>query len=128
MIKDALSELEVDVHLEITPVSAVKSEDNDVLHFDDGSTISAKKLLFATGRTPNTALGLESVNLAPNGYLHVDETMLVTHETNQTNSWLYAIDDVNGRVLLQHQRRYQARVAADAIIARAKGFEPDTRS
>ena len=29
------------------------------------------------------------------------------------NDWLYAIGDVNGRSLLTHMGKYQARVAAD---------------
>ncbi|MDQ5833691.1 MAG: pyridine nucleotide-disulfide oxidoreductase, partial [Actinomycetota bacterium] len=32
------------------------------------------------------------------------------------NDWLYAIGDVNGRALLTHMGKYQARVAADVIL------------
>lgn len=127
MLKDALTGLGVDVRLGITPVSAAMSNDSVIVHFDDGSVISAQELLFATGRTPNTSVGLESINLTPNGFLHVDDTLLIKHETNVVEPWIYAIGDVNGRAVLQHQGRYQARVAADAIIARAKGLKLDTR-
>jgi len=36
--------------------------------------------------------------------------------------WLYALCDSNNRVVLQHQGKYQAHVAANAIIVRAKGI------
>jgi dihydrolipoamide dehydrogenase len=35
--------------------------------------------------------------------------------------WLYASGDVNGRALLTHQGKYQARAAGAAIVARARG-------
>jgi pyruvate/2-oxoglutarate dehydrogenase complex dihydrolipoamide dehydrogenase (E3) component len=34
----------------------------------------------------------------------------------RANEWLYAIGDVNGRAHLTHMGKYQARVAADAIL------------
>jgi dihydrolipoamide dehydrogenase len=41
------------------------------------------------------------------------------------SEWLYAVGDVNGRVLLTHQGKYQARAAGDVIAARAKGEDVD---
>jgi pyruvate/2-oxoglutarate dehydrogenase complex dihydrolipoamide dehydrogenase (E3) component len=35
--------------------------------------------------------------------------------------WLYAVGDVNGRALLTHMGKYQARIAGDVIAARAEG-------
>jgi len=49
-----------------------------------------------------------------------DDTLRV-----QGHDWLYAVGDVNGRVLLTHQGRYQARAAGDVIAARANGDEID---
>jgi dihydrolipoamide dehydrogenase len=37
------------------------------------------------------------------------------------DGWLYAAGDVNRRVLLTHQGKYQARAVGDVIVARAKG-------
>ena len=34
------------------------------------------------------------------------------------SDWLYAIGDVNGRALLTHMGKYQARIAADHILGR----------
>jgi pyruvate/2-oxoglutarate dehydrogenase complex dihydrolipoamide dehydrogenase (E3) component len=35
--------------------------------------------------------------------------------------WLYAAGDVNGRALLTHMGKYQARICGDVIAARARG-------
>ena len=51
--------------------------------------------------------------------------MLRVDETGRVGAveggWLYAAGDVNGRALLTHQGKYQARGVADAICARAAG-------
>lgn len=83
----------------------------------DGSTVSADELLVATGRHPATdGLGLEALGLEVVRGIPVDDTMLVTG-----TDWLYAVGDVNGRALLTHQGKYQARAAGEAIAARVNG-------
>ena len=49
--------------------------------------------------------------------LTVDESAAVAG----AEAWLYAVGDVNGRALLTHQGKYQARIAGNAIVARAAG-------
>jgi dihydrolipoamide dehydrogenase len=44
--------------------------------------------------------------------------------TSVSGGWLYAVGDVNGRNLLTHMGKYQARICGDVIAARAKG-KPD---
>ena len=39
----------------------------------------------------------------------------------EQDAWLYAVGDVTHRALLTHQGKYDARIAGDAIAARAKG-------
>ncbi|MFF2633178.1 dihydrolipoyl dehydrogenase family protein [Microbacterium sp. NPDC058021] len=91
------------------------------LELSDGALVHAEKVLVATGRTPRTTdLGLDAVGLTPGGWLDVDDTMLV-----RGTDWLYAVGDVNGRVLLTHQGKYQARAAGDVIAARAAGATVD---
>jgi pyruvate/2-oxoglutarate dehydrogenase complex dihydrolipoamide dehydrogenase (E3) component len=90
----------------------------------DGEQIEADELLVAIGRTPNTQdIGLETIGLKPGAWLPVDDTMRVLQEdgTLLGDGWLYAAGDVNRRVLLTHQGKYQARAAGDVIVARAKG-------
>ncbi len=92
---------------------------------DDGSLIEADEILVATGRRPNvTDIGLESAGLpAAGGPIQVDTSM---RATGVPGGWLYAVGDVNGRNLLTHMGKYQARVCADAIAARAREL-PDDR-
>ncbi|MEV3937543.1 NAD(P)/FAD-dependent oxidoreductase [Glycomyces sp. NPDC049804] len=99
----------------------VERTEGDVLLETDKGTVAATELLVATGRRPNTAdLGLESIGLDPADRLAVDDTLLV-----DGFDWLYAVGDVNGRALLTHQGKYQARAAGDVIAARAKGRPVD---
>lgn len=94
----------------------------------DGETIDTDEVLVATGRKPNTAdLGLEQVGLAPGSWLTVDETLRVLDLDGNLlgDGWLYAAGDVNRRVLLTHQGKYQARAVGDVIVARAIGGQVD---
>ena len=59
----------------------------------------------------------EAIGLEPGAWLTVDSTMRVE---GVEGGWLYAAGDVNRRVLLTHQGKYQARAAGDVIVARAK--------
>ncbi|HEY8581555.1 MAG TPA: pyridine nucleotide-disulfide oxidoreductase, partial [Capillimicrobium sp.] len=79
------------------------------------------ELLVAAGRTPRTAgIGLETVGLEAGGYLDVDDYLAV----RGTEGWLYAVGDANGRNLLTHMGKYQARVCGAAIAANARHVEP----
>ncbi|MET8232804.1 NAD(P)/FAD-dependent oxidoreductase [Micromonospora sp. NPDC005298] len=86
----------------------------------DGGRVEADEVLVAIGRTPNTGdIGLESIGLTPGAWLAVDDTLRVVGG----GEWLYAAGDVNRRVLLTHQGKYQARAVGDVIVARATGQE-----
>jgi pyruvate/2-oxoglutarate dehydrogenase complex dihydrolipoamide dehydrogenase (E3) component len=95
------------------------------VRLDDGSLIEADEILVATGRRPNvTDIGLETAGLpTTNGPVPVDASM---RATGVPGGWLYAVGDVNGRNLLTHMGKYQARVCADVIAARVRGL-PDDR-
>ena len=96
---------------------------------DAGATLTADKLLVATGRHPALeGVGLDSVGLsAPEGRplrITTDSTGLVHHAADNEASgspWLYAAGDAAGRALLTHQGKYGARATGDAIAARARG-------
>jgi dihydrolipoamide dehydrogenase len=80
---------------------------------EDGREISAEEILVAVGRRPATAdLGLETVGLEPGKYIPVDDHLRTTHD------WLYAVGDCNGRALLTHMGKYQARLAGDVILGK----------
>ncbi|MBK4347463.1 dihydrolipoyl dehydrogenase family protein [Lacisediminihabitans changchengi] len=101
--------------------SAKRTDVGVELTLDDGSTVVADEVLVAVGRVPRTMdLGFEAIGLTPGDWLDVDDTMLV-----KGFDWLYACGDVNHRVLLTHQGKYQARAAGDVIAARALGTPVD---
>ncbi len=87
---------------------------------EDGDAVSGDRLLVAIGREPRThELGLESVGLTPGTSIEVDDALRVPG-----HDWLYAIGDVNGRALLTHMGKYQARIAADAILGGSVRMRP----
>jgi pyruvate/2-oxoglutarate dehydrogenase complex dihydrolipoamide dehydrogenase (E3) component len=113
--------------------SAVHRDDTGTVHITltDGEQIDADEFLVAVGRRPNTAdLGLDSIGLTPGAWLTVDDTLRVlgTDGTPVGEGRLYAAGDVNRRVLLTHQGKYQARAAGDLIVARARGAKVDDRA
>jgi pyruvate/2-oxoglutarate dehydrogenase complex dihydrolipoamide dehydrogenase (E3) component len=90
------------------------SADGVVLTLEDGRTFTGEELLVAVGRRPNTdGVGLETFGLEGGRPVDVDETMRVPGQ-----DWLYVVGDANGRVLLTHMGKYQARLAADHILGR----------
>ncbi|WP_328532566.1 NAD(P)/FAD-dependent oxidoreductase [Micromonospora zamorensis] len=119
LVMESLREAGVSVRLGANAVS-VSRGDSGTVHVDtaDGEQVEADEVLVAVGRIPNTQdIGLENVGLAPGVWLAVDDTLRVVGG----GGWLYAAGDVNRRVLLTHQGKYQARAAGDVIVARARG-------
>jgi len=97
-----------------------------VLQLDDGSEITGEELLVAVGRAHNTDdIGLESVGLEPGGPLGVDDRLRVQ---GVDGDWLYAAGDVNGRALLTHQGKYQARLVGDIVAGRDREAWADRRA
>lgn len=87
-----------------------------VATLQDGRTLEGDELLAAVGRRPATDdLGLAAVGLEPGRYVEVDDTL---RATGVAGGWLYAVGDCNGRALLTHMGKYQARIAADVILGR----------
>ncbi len=96
------------------------------LSLEDGTELVGDELLVATGRRANTDdLGLESVGLEPGGTLEVDDRLRVRQVDG---GWLYAVGDVNGRALLTHQGKYQARLVGDLIAGRDRRDVADDRA
>jgi pyruvate/2-oxoglutarate dehydrogenase complex dihydrolipoamide dehydrogenase (E3) component len=114
LVKAALLEQGVDVHTGVQAVEARREGGRVALVLSEGRTLEAEEILVAVGRRAQTGtLGLATVGLEPDAYVSVGDDMRVSgHE------WLYAIGDVNGRALLTHIGKYQARVAAEQILGR----------
>ena len=125
-VSRGLTEAGVDIRtgVSVTELSRPGGIGPVAISLDNGDQIEADEILFAIGRTPNTAdIGLETVGLTPGSWLDVDDTCLAR---GVSGNWLYAMGDANHRALLTHQGKYQARMAANAIGARAHGEPLDT--
>ncbi|PRB06918.1 NAD(P)/FAD-dependent oxidoreductase [Microbacterium sp. MYb64] len=119
-VAEGLRALGVDVRLGVATESVSRDADG-VTVTTDGGDVHAAEILVATGRTPRSGdIGLETVGLPAGRSIRTDDTLRVPGV-----DWLYAVGDVNGRVLLTHQGKYQARAAGDVIAARAKGEPVD---
>ena len=116
-----LKELGVDVRTGTGTTSVHRGANGVTITLDGGEEITATEVLAATGRSPRSGdIGLDVAGLEPGRWIETDDTLRVPG-----SDWLYAVGDVNGRVLLTHQGKYQARAAGDVIVARAKGDDVD---
>jgi len=83
-----------------------------VVTTSDGTTAEADRLLVALGRVPDTeGLGVEALGLPAGESIEVD-----AHCRVPGHDWLYAVGDINGRALVTHMGKYQARIAADHLL------------
>ncbi len=122
-VRDALEQRGVRVHTGTRAVGVAGDADGLTVQLDDETRVSGDRLLVAIGRKPLTeGLGLETVDLQSGGYVEVDDHMCVVGAPG-----LYAVGDVNGRSLLTHSGKYQARIAADHILGHPATAWADTR-
>ncbi|MFF0234469.1 dihydrolipoyl dehydrogenase family protein [Micromonospora sp. NPDC005254] len=130
-VTQSLREAGVSVQLGAEATSVSRDGDGTVhITLTDGDQVEADEILVAIGRTPNTHdVGLDRIGLKPGAWLTVDDTLRVVDGAGALigDGWLYAAGDVNRRVLLTHQGKYQARAVGDVIVARARGEAPDER-
>jgi pyruvate/2-oxoglutarate dehydrogenase complex dihydrolipoamide dehydrogenase (E3) component len=110
-LEAAFRERGIDVRVGVTAESVDRRGASVHVQCSDGRPIESQEILVAVGRHPLTDdLGLETVGLTPGETIDVDDTLRVSGLP-----WLFAIGDVNGRSLLTHMGKYQARVAAQVI-------------
>jgi len=122
LVAESLRDRGVDVRFDamVTKVS----RDGDVqIELAEGPPVVADELVVAVGRRPHTDdLGAESVGLEPGESIEVNDQM---RATAVDGDWLYAVGDVNGRSLLTHMGKYQARAAADLIMGKDAAVTAD---
>ncbi|HEX5614822.1 MAG TPA: NAD(P)/FAD-dependent oxidoreductase [Acidimicrobiia bacterium] len=114
-VRAALEREGITVHLDAR-VTATRRDGDGPVHVTlaDGTEIVGDELLVAAGRRPTTGdLGLDAVGLEPGAFIDVDDRL---RARGVPGGWLYAIGDCNGRALLTHMGKYQARIAADVIL------------
>ncbi|MCF6471071.1 NAD(P)/FAD-dependent oxidoreductase [Nonomuraea sp. MG754425] len=123
LLAESFAEQGIDVrtHTEAVRVERPEPGGKVTVHLAEGPPLEADELLVATGRHPATRdLGLDTVGLPDGATVPVDDSM---RATGVADGWLYAVGDVNGRALLTHMGKYQARICGDVIAARARGDE-----
>ena len=92
-------------------VQQVRSDDASiVITLDGGEEISGSRLLVATGRTVDlSGLGLESVGLAGEKFIEVDEHM-------RAGDGLWAMGDVTGKAMFTHMAVHQSGIIGSDIL------------
>ena len=120
MVQESLTRAGVDVRLgsKIMKVNRIGKIVTVIL--SDGGVIEGTELLIATGRKARTAgMTLQLVGAGYEGaWIEVDDSMCVS---SVPDGWLYAVGDPNGRALMTHIAKYQAKIAGGSIVAKARG-------
>ncbi|NRQ38122.1 NAD(P)/FAD-dependent oxidoreductase [Nonomuraea sp. NN258] len=126
LLAKSFGEAGIDVRTNTDAVRVERREPGGevTVHLSEGPPLKVDELLVATGRRAATGqLGLDTVGLPVDSTVEVDDSM---RATGVPGGWLYAVGDVNGRVLLTHMGKYQARICGDVIAARAHGHDRPT--
>jgi pyruvate/2-oxoglutarate dehydrogenase complex dihydrolipoamide dehydrogenase (E3) component len=128
-VATSLRERGVDVRLGVKAVAVRRERSGGkvTVELNEGPDVRVDELAVAVGRRPRTGdLGLETVGLETGKWIDVDDQL---RATGVDGDWLYAVGDVNGRALLTHIGKYQARIASDNILGkRAAATEDRLRS
>jgi pyruvate/2-oxoglutarate dehydrogenase complex dihydrolipoamide dehydrogenase (E3) component len=120
MIQESLAKAGVDIRLGSRVTKASRTGKSIAVTLSDGSVVEGTELLIATGRRARTAgMMLERVGAPSEGaWVEVDASMRVS---SVPEGWLYAVGDPNGRALMTHIAKYQAKLAGNSIVAKAMG-------
>lgn len=112
--------IEINTQAQVTGITIDDSSIYKVSYTRKGKeeTVEADKVLMAVGRKAN----VDSLNLADAGIEFTPRGIVVDDRTMQTNiPHIYAIGDINGKMMLAHAATFQGIVALDHIM----GIEND---
>ena len=121
LLADRLSADGITVRTGAAATGVERHDDGTVtVAVEGGGAVTADEILVATGRRPRSGgIGLEAFGFEPGKPVPVNDRMQAGTDTDGDEpAWLYALGDVNGRSLLTHTGKYQARVAADNVLGR----------
>ena len=107
--------IEINTQAQVTGVTVDDSSIYKVSYTRKGKeeTVEADKVLMAVGRKAN----VDSLNLADAGIEFTPRGIVVDDRTMQTNvPHIYAIGDINGKMMLAHAATFQGIVALDHIM------------
>ena len=106
----------IDVRLSRKAVRAERRADTTRLVLDDGTPLTAQKLIVAIGQAPRlNGLGLEALRIRPgrDGFLQVDDRCRVR---GQEHVW--AAGDITGIAGYTHTANYHGRIVAANLLGR----------
>ncbi len=96
--------------------SVARTASGVTVRMDNGEELTAEEVVVAAGRAGVVeGIGLETVGVSATRFVSVNDHLQVE---GVDGGWLYAVGDVNGRALLTHQGKYQARMAGDHILGK----------
>ncbi len=104
-----------------TKVVSVSGGNVDVENASGKQTLSADKILVSVGRRANSAgIGCENIGL------YLERGAIVTDDELKTNiPGVYAVGDVNGKIMLAHTAYREAEVAVNVIAGKADRMSYD---
>jgi len=110
-IAEVLTEEGIALHTGISARRVKKVADGVEVELSDGRSLTAERLLVATGRKVSVSgLGLENVGIDPDArFIDVDDHM-------RAGEGLWAVGDVTGKGQFTHLAVYQGRIAAADIL------------
>lgn len=113
-LNDEMIKKGINFHPKTNITRVEKVEKHYIVHLDNGESIEADQVLFATGRTPNTdGLGLEKLGIecSSKGAIHVNKD----EQTNIPS--IYAVGDVTDRVALTPVALAEGHALVDRLYA-----------
>jgi len=122
LVLKGLQEQGVEVILE-AKATAVRREGPGspvTIELEGRDSVSGAELLVAAGRKPLTDdIGLDAIGLDAGGFVEVSDSMQVPGR-----DWLYVVGDANGRALLTHMGKYQARMVVGELTGKPLSSSP----
>ncbi len=111
--------IEICTQAQVTGIEILRCAQDDTTYRvsftrkDKEETVEADKVLMAVGRKAN----VDSLNLADVGIEFTPRGIVVDDNTMQTNiPHIYAVGDINGKMMLAHAATFQGLVALDHIM------------
>lgn len=121
MVRSSMQKAGIHIRLLAKVTAAARREKDSIeVTLADGSVIMGSEILIAAGRRARTVgMSLEIVGAPHDGAsIDVDQSMCATAVPE---GWLYALGDTNGIAPSTHMGRYQAIIASQSIVAKARG-------
>jgi pyruvate/2-oxoglutarate dehydrogenase complex dihydrolipoamide dehydrogenase (E3) component len=122
LVRKGLEEQRVEVLLEVKATTVRREGPGSpvTIELEGRDAVSGAELLVAAGRKPLTDdIGLDAVGVKAGGFVEVSDSMQVPGR-----DWLHVVGDANGRSLLTHMGKYQARMVVGEMTGKPLSQSP----